>query len=563
MAAAHNVEKKLLGEILVGAELITPEQLDLALAEQQRSGGRLGFNLVKLGYLTAESLTKFLEENFGVGIIQEKLSERQQAADAIPRHLALYYKIAPIKLNQGILTVAISQIDHPNLIQALSEVTGYEIEPLIYPESEIRMLLDSSYKLPTERGLELFTFNDNVFTVVDAQKKIKALTAAQLENERDIGEWLRGIIAEAIKEKSREILIKPEADGASVSFKKDTFFLSEFSVSSAHHDDMTFLLFRLAKMNPLQQQKPQHGRFVVRVYDRKVVMVASAFPTIYGFRFLLEMFDERLLKRSFDEVTAPYPDLQTRLEDFLYRKKQGLCVLTAPDGSGRTSFLYSVLLKAKDEYRHIMTLEDRVRYPIQGLNQTQVEEGGMEEALESVLSQKPEMVAIHALRTLRSAELAFLIGARTPVFAVMSSYDSFMAIDWICRHNLKSAVKAGLLHTVVSSRLLPKVCPVCAGPYEPSTEQIQQWSLSELARMKMNLGCDFCKNPENQNTELVFEVVAIDQEMIGWIEENHSAAALRQRARQAGRKVLYDVALQRAVRGELDAPSVLKLHSVL
>ena len=62
--------------------------------------------------------------------------------------------------------------------------------------------------------------------MVDANRKIRALSAAQLKSERDVGEWLRGIIAEAIREKSREILIKPLPEGAAVSFKKDTFFMS-------------------------------------------------------------------------------------------------------------------------------------------------------------------------------------------------------------------------------------------------------------------------------------------------------------------------------------------------
>jgi type IV pilus assembly protein PilB len=563
MSAPPNVQKRLLGEILTGAGLVSPDQLEQALQQQKENGGRLGFNLVRLGYISATALTSFLEENFGVGIIQEQLTERQKAADAIPRHLALYYRIAPIKIEGDTLTIAIAQIEHPNLLQALSDVTGYKIDAMIYPEQEIRSLLDSSYKVPTERGLELFSFNDNVFAVIDTAKKIKPLAAFQLVNERDVGEWLRSIVAEAIKEKSREILIKPESDGASVSFKKDTFFLSDFALAPALHDDMTFLLFRLAKMNPIQQQKPQHGRFIARIHDRKIVMVVSAFPTIYGFRFLLEMFDERLLRRGFDEMTQAFPDLKARLEDFLFHKKQGICLITAPDGSGRTSFLYSLLLKCKEDYRHVMTLEDRVRYPIQGLNQTQVQEGEMEEGLENILSQKPDLVAIHTLRSLRSAELAFLIGARTPVIAVMSSYDSFVAVDWLCRHNLRSAVKAGLLHTVISSRLLPRACPSCSIPFEPTAQQFREWKLPPDAQMKINQGCDYCRNPDNQATELIFEVVAVDPEFIGWIESNHSAASLRQHARQAGRHVLFDVALQHAVRGELDTLSVVKLQSVL
>ncbi|HET6267979.1 MAG TPA: ATPase, T2SS/T4P/T4SS family [Acidobacteriota bacterium] len=559
---AQSVEKKLLGEILVSAGLITPRQLEEALEAQKALGGRLGFHLVKLGFITAGALTAFLEENFGVGMVQERLAERQKAADAIPRHLALYYQIAPLKLDHETLTIAISEIEHPNLMQALSEVTGYQIDPLIYPGSEIRSLLDSSYRLPTERGVELFAFNDNVFTVVDANRKIRALSAAQLKSERDVGEWLRGIIAEAIREKSREILIKPLPEGAAVSFKKDTFFMSDFSLSSKLHDDLTFLLFRLSKMNSVQQQRPQHGRFLVRIHDRKIAMVTSAFPTIYGFRFLLEMFDEKLLQRTFEEVTTPFPELKSRLEEFIAAAKQGMVIITAPDGSGRTSFLYSLLLKCKQQYRQIMTLEDTVRYPIQGMNQTQVPEGEMEGAMENILKQKPDLVAVDALRSVRAVELAFLISSRAPVVSVMSSYDCYVALDWLCRHNLKSPIKAGLLHTIVSPRLIPRACPSCSVVFEPSAEQQAVWNVPAGARMKINQGCDYCRNPENQFHEMIFEYTAADPEMIRWLEENHSSNVLRQTARQNGRKTLFDIALQYAFRSKVDMTSVVKLQAV-
>lgn len=563
MAVTLHDEKKLFGEVLVEAGLISREQLQNALAEQKDHGGRIGFNLVRLGFISAEKLTSFLKEYFGVGVSYESLSERQKAAGAIPRHLALYYKIAPIKLDGNVLTIGISSIEHPNLIQALEDITKCKIDPLIFPESEIRSLVDSCYKIPTERGLELFSFSDNVFTVVDASKNIKPLAPSQLRNERDVGEWLRSIVAEAIKSRSREILIKPEAEGSSVYFRRDTFFLSDLALSSDLHDNSTFLLYRLAKLDPLQQQKPQHGRFLVKIQDRKLLMVVSAYPTIYGIRFMLEMFDEKLLRHSFKEVTAPFPDLKLHLEDFTLRARQGMIIITGPEGTGRTSFLYSYLSKCKSEFQQIITLENSVRYPITGLSQIQVSEAEMETALENVLKQKPDLVAVNALRTVRMAELAFLITARVPLVAVMSSYDAFVALDWLCKHNLKSAVKAGLVHALISPRLIPRVCPNCSVPFQVAPDETLPFGIPADAELKMNQGCDFCRNPDNHLSDMIFEFIKPDREMISWLEINHSSSSLRQKARQSGKKTLSDVALQHAIRGTLDMVSVMKLQSVL
>lgn len=561
MPAAQGNERKLFGQLLVDSGLITSEQLERALDEQKVNGGRIGFNLCRLGFVTTEKLTEFLEENFGIAVAYEPLLVRQRAADVIPRHLALYYKIAPIKLENGTLTIGISQIEHPNLIAAISEITGYKIDPLLYPESEIRTLVDTCYKLPSERGIETFAFADNILTVLDAQRKIKPLAPSQLKNERDVGEWLRSIIAEAIKEKSREILLKPDADGAAVSLKRDVFYLSEFSFESGLFDDMTFLLLRLSKMNPLQMQKAQHGRFLVKIQERKIVMVVSSFPTIYGTRFLLEMFDERLLRRSFDEITSPFPLLKNSLEDFMLRAHQGMVIITGPEGSGRTSFLYSVLSRSKDEFKEILTLETSVRYPMSGLSQTQVDPDEMEEALENVMKQKPELLVVNSIRSPRAAELAFLTTARIPLIAVLSSYDSFMALDWLCRHGLRSAIKAGLLHTVISTRLIPLACPQCSIPYEIPEDQKHLFAVAPGIQLRMNQGCDYCRVVSEASAEQIVECIRMDPEFISWLEQDSSAATLRRKARESGRKTLFDLALQQSFHGTLDMHSVMKLQN--
>jgi type IV pilus assembly protein PilB len=554
--------RRLLGEVLVEAGLIDKEQLKEALRAQKESGGRLGFNLVRLGYISSDKLTAFFQNFFGVGVVNEPISERQKASDAIPRHLALYYKIAPIRIGGNVLTVAIAAIEHPNLMQALEDITGYKIDPLIFPEAEIRSLLDTSYQIPSDRGVELLSFSDNVFAVVDSVRKIKPLAPVQLKNERDVGEWLRSMIAEAIREKSREILIKPEADGARIAYRKDAFVASDLVLVSDMHDHLTFLLFRLARLNPLQQQKPQHGRFLVKVNDRKILMVVSAYPTIYGIRFMLEMFDEKLLRHSFEDMMRPYPDLKLLLEDFVMRARKGMIVITGPEGSGRTSLLYSFLSRCKEEFRQIITLENSVRYPISGISQTQVSEKDMEMALDTVMKQRPDLVAVHSIRTVRAAELSFLLTARLPLVVVMNSYDSYMALEWLCRHNLKSAIKAGLVHAVISPRLIPRICPNCAVPFRLSTEQTQELGVPPGSQLRMNQGCDFCRNPDNHLSDVIMEFVRPDSDIAAWFEEDFHASSLRQKARKAGRKTLFDIALQSAFRGGLDMQSVLKLQSV-
>jgi type IV pilus assembly protein PilB len=302
---------------------------------------------------------------------------------------------------------------------------------------------------------------------------------------------------------------------------------------------------------------------LIKIQERKILLVVSAFPTIYGMRFLLEMFDERLLRHSYEGLLGPYPEVRQQLESFLQPGSRGMCIITGPDHSGRTAFLYSFLSKAKDRFQRIVTLENFVRYPLAGISQSQTEEDQMETALENVLKQKPDLVAVNSIRTVRAAELAFLLASRVPLIAVHSSYDAYMALEWMCRHHLKSAIKAGLIHSILSPRLMPRSCPNCSVPFQASSEQKEKLNISDSAVLRMNQGCDFCREPEEESSQVLFEFLRIDPEIISWMEEDSAAAALRRRTRSSGRKSLIDIAIPHAVQGNLDMLAVLKLESLL
>jgi type II secretory ATPase GspE/PulE/Tfp pilus assembly ATPase PilB-like protein len=118
------------------------------------------------------------------------------------------------------------------------------------------------------------------------------------------------------------------------------------------------------------------------------------------------------------------------------------------------------------------------------------------------------------------------------------------------------------VHSIISPRFVPKACPNCAAPFDLPAEIASQLSLPADAHFRANQGCDFCKNTENVMAQMVCEFVRPDAQMFAWLEQDHRAIVVRQKARQTGRKTLFDIAMQQASRGLLDTQSVLKLQSV-
>src|SRR5688572_22518531 len=186
--------RKLLGSLLIEKGLIAEPQLEQALAGQKRHGGRLGYWVVRLGFVPPPTLAAFLTEHRYTVPFHEKPEIRQKASEAVPRSVAFYYKIAPLKIENRTLTVALSEAGHEHLTDLLSEITGYRIDALMLPEAELRSLLESSYGRISDPGMELSAFDENTFIISDARKNIKAHASSQLKEEATIGERLRSLV---------------------------------------------------------------------------------------------------------------------------------------------------------------------------------------------------------------------------------------------------------------------------------------------------------------------------------------------------------------------------------
>ena len=129
-----------LGEALVKEGLITSQQLAKGLERQVIYGGRLGTNFIELGYVTEESLVKFLGKVFGVPYADPKAFEgiKREVVNAITREMAARYLVIPIDREPKRLHLAMVNPTDLRVMDEIRFITGYEIVP--YIASELRLL---------------------------------------------------------------------------------------------------------------------------------------------------------------------------------------------------------------------------------------------------------------------------------------------------------------------------------------------------------------------------------------------------------------------------------------
>src|SRR6202022_1473356 len=145
--AAPVASPERLGDLLVREGLITREQLEKALQEQRQSGTRVGYNLVKLGFIAETELTKMPARQHKMPAVDlAKFEVDPRIAKLIPGDLAIKHLVLPLKRDGRTLTVAMADPTNLGVIDDLKFITRYDIFPVIAGEYTLRNAVEKYYE---------------------------------------------------------------------------------------------------------------------------------------------------------------------------------------------------------------------------------------------------------------------------------------------------------------------------------------------------------------------------------------------------------------------------------
>ena len=135
-----------IGELLLKEKRITPEQLQEALNYQKANGGKLGFNLVKLGIVKDEEITGLLSKQYGVPSINLREFDIDAAViKLVPAETAQKYQIVPLSRAGATLTIAMTDPTNVFAMDDIKFMTGYNVEPVVASESAVLEAIQKYY----------------------------------------------------------------------------------------------------------------------------------------------------------------------------------------------------------------------------------------------------------------------------------------------------------------------------------------------------------------------------------------------------------------------------------
>src|SRR5919106_2643259 len=146
MATTATAASDRIGDLLVREGLITAEQLTAALADARKENTRIGYSLIKLGFIAEADLTRMLARQYRVPAVDlERVNVDTKIIKLVPADLAHKHLVLPLRRVGRTLTLAMANPIDVAAIDALKFTTRHEIEPVVVGEYTLKAHLNRYY----------------------------------------------------------------------------------------------------------------------------------------------------------------------------------------------------------------------------------------------------------------------------------------------------------------------------------------------------------------------------------------------------------------------------------
>lgn len=534
-----------LGDLLISAGVIRPEQLNDALAIQKKTRERLGDVLINNGIITEQQLIEALQMQLGVDFVDlTAVSIPLELARFVPRSIAKKYCVVPVKLQKDELYVAMSDPLNFEAQEEIKSASHKQVVPMIATRRAVEQAIATLYgNEGTARAIEEMKreAGSNQADIVPVQMS-KAVDngAAEAPTIR----FVNSVIERAITERASDIHLEPQEGEMVVRMRIDGVLRRIFTVPANLQASVIARLKIMGGMNIAERKIPQDGRAMVTAKDKEIDLRISSIPTIYGEKIVL-----RLLDKSSGHINRKTIGLEGEDEkkyDRLLKNSSGVILIVGPTGSGKSTTMCAMIQELCNEQTNIMTLEDPVEYNIPGANQCQInEKTGMTFAagLRSILRQDPDVISVGEIRDGETASIAVRAAITGHlVISTLHTNDAVSTISRLVDIGVEPYMISSALRGVVSQRLVRKICPQCRKAYTPTEEEKRMVGIAENEDVTFykGEGCQECGRTGYRGRRGVFEILTLDAALRREVANNASSEELTRTALENGFVTMKD-----------------------
>jgi len=576
-----------IGELLLKEKRITPEQLQEALNYQRQHGGKLGFNLIKLGYVKDDEITALLSKQYGVpSIALGQFDVDAAVVKLVPAETAQKYQIVPLSRSGATLTIAMTDPTNVFAMDDIKFMTGYNVEPVVASETAVVDAIQKYYGKvsmtpggggggertgATQTGASALEVASRALEempalgdagdveVLEEFEEISAEALAKQGEEAPVIKLVNVILMSAIQKGASDIHIEPYEKELRVRYRIDGILYNIMQPPMKFRDAITSRIKIMSKLDIAEKRLPQDGRIKIRFQDggemRDIDFRVSCLPTLFGEKIVLRLLDKTKLMLDMTKLGFEQESLDKF--EIAIDKPWGMVLVTGPTGSGKTNTLYSSIARINTVQTNIMTAEDPVEFNLMGVNQVLVRESiglNFAAALRSFLRQDPNIILVGEIRDFETAEIAVKAALTGHlVLSTLHTNDAPSTVNRLMNMGIEPFLVASSLNLICAQRLVRRICKNCTEPDPtPAAALMHAGFNAEDAKTVVpnkGKGCEKCNNTGYKGRVGLYEVMEVTEELRELILVGASSLELRRKAVDEGMITLRSSGLRKVKDG--------------
>ncbi len=558
-----------LGELLVKEQIITPLQLKRAADSQRSSGGRLGHELTKLGYIDETELTSFLSKQYGVPSIN--LGEIELDPDVlklIPKEVVSRHQVIPVNRSGNTLIVAMADPSNIFAVDDIKFITKFNIEVVVSSEQAIADAIEKYYStnvsfddvmMDFDEEEEEFDFDE------DVEEDINVLDLEKSAGDAPVVKLVNLILLDAIRKNASDIHVEPYEKQLRIRYRIDGVLYEVMKPPIKLKHAITSRLKIMSNLDIAERRLPQDGRIKMKMgRGKEMDFRVSVLPCLWGEKVVMRLLDKSNLQLDMTKLGFE----EKVLADFkneIY-KPFGMILITGPTGSGKTTTLYSTLSELNKSTTNICTAEDPVEFNLFGINQVQMHDDiglNFASSLRSFLRQDPDVIMVGEIRDFETAEIAVkaaLTGHM--VLSTLHTNDAPSSVSRMLNMGIEPFLVASSVNLIGAQRLVRKLCSDCREPFEVPDQVlidmgVPPQDVDEFQLMR-GAGCRTCNNTGYKGRIAVYEIMIMTDELREFVLNGASTLELKREAIRQGMQTLRMSALNKLSLGWTSMEEVVR-----
>lgn len=507
------------------------------------------FELLQMPHFDENKFAKVCSERFSMTFIDLRNAKvPTDTLQTLKKRYVTKWRAIPIQKTATKITLATFD---PSVVGEGSK----ELQDIFKKQVEFILTNISSWR-------KLFAgIKDSVDDLINNIQEVTASTAQGEENVKaedisdDVVTFVNRLLAEAFVKKASDIHVEPYERIFRIRLRIDGNLVEVAQPPKSMMASVVSRLKIMSQMDISEKRKPQDGRIKLLIGGNPIDYRVSSLPTLFGEKIVLRLLDSSNLQLDMTKLGFEQKQLEVFKEGI--HRPYGMCLVTGPTGSGKTTTLYSALADLNTPDSNISTAEDPCEFNLEGCNQVNVKkEVGLTfaSALKAFLRQDPDIIMVGEIRDLEVGEIA-VEAALTGhlVLSTLHTNDAPATVTRLLNMGIEPFLVVAALNVIVAQRLCRKICINCREEKKIGVDELIACGFAPASAEKIKVfhgkGCEICNNTGYKGRVAIYEVLSVTPKVRELILRNASADDLKKQAIRDGMKTLRMCALTKVAQG--------------